>query len=90
MIYDYCTQLQVVVTGSSILDLYKGIADLSRRVIMYILTGLSFREYLAMSKGIKLAPVSFDDILNHKVVFPEGERPLALFYDYLKTGFYPF
>ena len=90
MIYDYCPQLQVVVTGSSILDLYKGIADLSRRVIMYILTGLSFREYLAMAKGIKLAPVSFDDILNHKVAFPEDERPLALFDDYLKTGYYPF
>ena len=90
MIYDYCPQLQVVVTGSSILDLYKGIADLSRRVIMYVLTGLSFREYLAMAKGINLAPVSFDDILNHKVAFPEGERPLALFDDYLKTGFYPF
>ena len=90
MIYDYCPQLQVVVTGSSILDLYKGIADLSRRVIMYVLAGLSFREYLAMAKGINLTPVSFDDILNHKVVFPEGERPLALFDDYLKTGFYPF
>ena len=90
MIYDYCSKLQVVVTGSSILDLYKGIADLSRRVITYILAGLSFREYLAMAKGIELAPMSFDDILKHKVIFPEGERPLALFDDYLKKGYYPF
>ena len=90
MIYDYCPQLQVVVTGSSILDLYKGIADLSRRVISYILAGLSFREYLAMAKNINLPPVSFDDILRHKVKFPDGERPLALFGDYLKTGYYPF
>ena len=51
MIYDYCPQLQVVVTGSSILDLYKGTADLSRRVISYTLAGLSFREFIAMTKG---------------------------------------
>lgn len=90
MIYDYCPQLQVVITGSSILDLYKGIADLSRRIISYTLVGLSFREYLAMTKGIDLPPVSFEDILRHKVTFPAGERPLALFDDYLKTGYYPF
>lgn len=90
MIYDYCPQLQIVITGSSILDLYKGIADLSRRVITYILAGLSFREYLAMAKGINLPVASFDDILCHKVSFPAGERPLALFDDYLKSGYYPF
>lgn len=90
MIYDYCPQLQVVITGSSILDLYKGIADLSRRVISYTLAGLSFREFLAMTKGIDLPPVTFEEILRHKVTFPTGERPLALFEDYLKTGYYPF
>ena len=90
MIYDYCPQLQVVITGSSILDLYKGIADLSRRIISYTLVGLSFREFLAMTKGIDLPPVTFEEILRHKVTFPAGERPLALFDDYLKTGYYPF
>ena len=90
MIYDYCPQLQVVITGSSILDLYKGIADLSRHIISYTLVGLSFREFLAMTKGIDLPPVTFEEILRHKVTFPAGERPLALFDDYLKTGYYPF
>lgn len=90
MIYDYCPQLQVVITGSSILDLYKSIADLSRRIISYTLVGLSFREFLAMTKGIDLPPVTFEEILRHKVTFPTGERPLALFDDYLKTGYYPF
>ena len=90
MIYDYCPQLQVIITGSSILDLYKGIADLSRRIISYTLVGLSFREFLAMTKGIDLPPVTFEEILRHKVTFPTGERPLALFDDYLKTGYYPF
>lgn len=90
MIYDYCPQLQVVITGSSILDLYKGIADLSRRIISYTLVGLSFREFLAMTKGIDLLPVTFEEILRHKVTIPTEERPLALFDDYLKTGYYPF
>ena len=90
MIYDYCPQLQVVVTGSSILDLYKGTADLSRRIISYTLAGLSFREFLAMAKGITLPPVSFDAILRHEVSFPDRERPLALFDEYLKSGYYPF
>jgi predicted AAA+ superfamily ATPase len=70
--------------------LYKGIADLSRRIISYTLVGLSFREFLAMTKGIDLPPVTFEEILRHKVTFPTGERPLALFEDYLKTGYYPF
>lgn len=90
MIYDYCPQLQVVVTGSSILDLYKGTADLSRRIISYTLVGLSFREFLAMAKGIVLPPASLEEILRHEVRFPAGERPLALFDDYLKMGYYPF
>ena len=90
MIYDYCPQLQVVVTGSSILDLYKGTADLSRRIVSYTLNGLSFREFIAMTRGIVLPSVSFDAILHHKVPFPEGERPLALFDDYIKSGYYPF
>ena len=90
MIYDYCPKLQVVVTGSSILDLYKGTADLSRRIVSYTLNGLSFREFIAMTRGIVLPSVSFDAILHHKVPFPEGERPLALFDDYIKSGYYPF
>lgn len=90
MIYDYCPQLQVVVTGSSILDLYRGTADLSRRIVSYTLAGLSFREYIAMTKGITFPTASLDDILHHKVAFPKGERPLALFDEYLKSGYYPF
>ena len=45
-IYDSFPGLKVVFTGSSILDILKGSADLSRRAIIYKLQGLSFREYL--------------------------------------------
>jgi len=44
LIYDYHPGLNVVFTGSSVLDIKKGAADLSRRAVMYFLQGLSFRE----------------------------------------------
>ena len=42
-IYDSIPQLQVIYTGSSILDLEQGGADLSRRKLQYYMYGLSFR-----------------------------------------------
>jgi uncharacterized protein len=47
-IYDSFPTLKVVFTGSSVLDILKGSADLSRRAIIYKLQGLSFREYLKL------------------------------------------
>lgn len=35
LIYDYHSELHVVFTGSSILDINKGASDLSRRAVMY-------------------------------------------------------
>ena len=90
MIYDYYPDLQVVFTGSSILDIYKGNADLSRRALSYYLPGLSFREYLALAKGIRLPAFTLEEIVAHRVEFPASERPLALFRDYLSQGYYPF
>ena len=46
LIYDYHPNLNVVFTGSSVLDIKKGAADLSRRAVMHYMQGLSFREYL--------------------------------------------
>lgn len=90
LIYDYFPDLQIIFTGSSILDIYKGTADLSRRAVMHFLPGLSFREYLILAKGIRLPVYSLSDILAGKVEFPAGERPIALFKDYLANGYYPF
>ncbi len=90
MIYDYYPDFQVIFTGSSILDIYRGNADLSRRVLSYYLPGLSFREYLNLSYGMKLSAYSLEDILAHKVEVPGVDRPLPLFKDYLEKGFYPF
>ncbi|MDR1155016.1 MAG: AAA family ATPase [Bacteroidales bacterium] len=90
MIYDYHPKLKVVFTGSSILDIHKGAADLSRRAVMYQMQGLSFREFLAMFKGIKLQTFSLQEIIEHKVETPEIEHPLPLFEEYLNRGYYPF
>lgn len=90
LIYDYHTELNVVFTGSSVLDIKKGAADLSRRAVMYSMQGLSFREYLALTHNIKLDIYTIDDILAHKVNTPADFRPLAYFSDYLKNGYYPF
>lgn len=90
-IYDLIPALQVVYTGSSILELETGETDLSRRKLEYRMTGLSFREYLAISRGYHLPVYSLEDVLNHKVDFPyDKERPLQLFKEYLQQGYYPF
>ena len=90
LIYDYHPKLKVVFTGSSILDINKGAADLSRRAILYYMQGLSFREYLKMFHGINTQIFNLHQIIDHKVEIPELQHPLPLFNDYLKNGYYPF
>lgn len=89
-IYDAIPQLQVVFTGSSILDIYHGTSDLSRRVLTFTLNGMSFREYVVIKKGIQIPIHSLEDILQHKVNTKGLDYPLAAFRDYLRQGYYPF
>jgi predicted AAA+ superfamily ATPase len=89
-IYDYLPELKVVFTGSSILDILKGSADLSRRALMFRMQGLSFREYLFFFHHIKVEKYSLEDVLNHKADKFPVRHPLPLFKDYLRRGYYPF
>lgn len=93
-IYDYFSELKIVVTGSSALDIYKGKADLSRRAIMYKLQGLSFREFIALKYNHHFPVIALDDLLNNasKIVSPilEKIKPIKLFEEYLQYGYYPF
>ena len=41
LIYDYHSELHIFFTGSSVLDISKGVADLSRRVLTFEMQGLS-------------------------------------------------
>lgn len=89
-IYDSHAGLNVIFTGSSILDIKKGSADLSRRVLIFEMQGLSFREYLKLFKNIDLPVYTLDEILAHKVTLPSDIHPLPLFREYLIRGYYPF
>lgn len=90
LIYDYHSSLNVIFTGSSVLDIKKGSADLSRRAVVYHMQGLSFREYLALFHDIDANVFSLNEIINHQVVLPQVPHPLALFGNYVERGYYPF
>jgi predicted AAA+ superfamily ATPase len=93
-IYDAYPLLKIVFTSSSILQINKGNADLSRRVVAYNLQGLSFREFLEVTGEMKRSPVSMVEIINsHKELESEITnkiRPLMHFRNYLQYGYYPF
>lgn len=89
-IYDSHPGLHVFFTGSSILDIIDGEADLSRRAILFDMQGLSFREYLEMFHGIKTPIRSLEDILNGKTEIEGLQHPIPLFNQYLRVGYYPF
>lgn len=90
MMYDALPHLHVCFTGSSVLDIERGEADLSRRAPRYLMQGLSFREYLSIEKGLDLEPLSLEAILAGEAELPGIEHPLPLFRDYLRHGYYPF
>jgi uncharacterized protein len=89
-IYDSFPQLKIVFTGSSVLDILKGSADLSRRAVIYQLQGLSFREYLNLFHQKTFQAYSLEQIIANEVRLEGIEHPLPLFKDYLKRGYYPF
>lgn len=93
-IYDSFPDLQIVYSGSSILHLYKGQGDLSRRKASYLMNGLSFREYLELNKIWQNASFSLDTIFNNHILIASeisaSIKPLLHFKNYLKTGYYPF
>lgn len=91
-IYDTHPDLKVTFTGSSILDILEGEADLSRRAIVFTMQGLSFREYLAIFHHIQVPVYGLQDILTKgtTIRIPGIEHPLPLFRHYLQVGYYPF
>lgn len=90
-IYDQYPDLKVRYTGSSILDLQKGSHDLSRRVLEFQMHGLSFREYVALHYGVDIPIHTLEQVLANKIEFPYTDyRPVALFKEYLRQGYYPY
>jgi len=93
-IYDRYPDLNIVFTSSSALDIHKGSHDLSRRTLIYKLPGLSFREYIEFNEHIKFPVVSIKDLFNRHLEIADGLnekiKPIPLFEQYMKTGYYPY
>lgn len=93
-ISDLYPDLHLILSGSSLLSLNAGQADLSRRCIDHDISGLSFREYLRFYEGITLPRYTLEDILTRPVEIcrqvNEVCKPVETFKNYLKVGYYPF
>jgi len=93
-IYDSFPDLNVVFTGSSMLEIYQQSVDLSRRVVSYELKGLSFGEFLEYEYNLKLEKQSLENVMsNHReiansIIF--NFKILPAFKKYLQIGYYPF
>ncbi|GHV10102.1 ATPase AAA [Bacteroidia bacterium] len=95
-IYDDFPELKVVFTGSSMLEIFRADADLSRRARRYVLQGMSFREYLIYEGLLKKDQTAYtlEDILNNHLALSQEIckkiKPLPAFKKYLQYGYYPY
>ena len=93
-IYDDHPDLKIIFTGSSIIHLGKSQADLSRRAVIYEMHGLSFREYIKLNNRKDFDVINLKSILKDHVQFSReitGKiKPIQLFNEYLKIGYYPY
>jgi uncharacterized protein len=93
-IYDNMPELKLVFTGSSLLHINQAKADLSRRVVLYDMPGLSFREFIQFETKINCNRYTLDDIVeNHvsiSIEITQKVKPLHHFANYLNYGYYPF
>ncbi len=93
-IYELFPKLKLIVSGSSLLKLKEGDADLSRRAIKYTMPGLSFREALRFYHGLDFPKWTLEDILTHPFDLWEMVtskcKPVVHFKEYLEKGYYPF
>ena len=92
-IYD-STELKLIISGSSMIQIHAQEADLSRRIRLYRLANLSFREYLAFKGVADFPSYTIDEIFENHVAIANDIlteiKPLAYFDEYLSRGCYPF
>jgi len=98
-IYDTFTDLELFISGSSALEIYKGSHDLVRRSVRYLMQGLSFREYLELLHNIDLPTCTLEELCEHHLRLADTilqklesvqQKILPQFHQYLKTGYYPY
>ncbi|MBN2896756.1 MAG: ATP-binding protein [Campylobacterales bacterium] len=93
-VYDFFPRLKVIFTGSCATSIYNAEADLSRRVVLYTMNGLSYREFLELKLGIELPAYSLESILKDHIEIADHLTgmflPLEHLQEYLTFGYYPF
>lgn len=92
--YDQFDDIKIRVTGSSVLEIEKGNADLSRRAAKYSLPEMSLREFAVLSKNTEFEKIELDEIVRHHTEIAaeitDQIDVLQLFTEYLEFGCYPF
>ena len=93
-IYDSYPTLNIVFTGSSMLEVFKASVDFSRRAVVYELKGLSFREFLKYENEIEIPVSKLNNILNdHRTIASDITSKIKIlpeFKKYLEYGYYPY
>lgn len=93
-IYDFYPNMKVIFTGSCATSIYNSQADLSRRVVLYTMHGLSYREFLEIKLKKSFAKYSLQNILTNNISIIDNITqkllPLEHFNEYLEKGYYPF
>ncbi|WP_457560701.1 ATP-binding protein [Caminibacter sp.] len=96
IIYDIL-DLKVIVSGSSVLSINHAKADLSRRMLIKEVKGMSFREFLKFKYDIEIKPITLDDLIKNHInlsyeILEKFNKPSILpdFKEYLEVGYYPF
>ncbi len=93
-IYDSYPDMGIVYTSSSLLAMDNAKVDLSRRQTLYMLYGMSFREYLAFENAVDISPLSMDELLHDHVRYAmqmmKDIKIAPVFESYLDHGYYPF
>lgn len=86
--------LHVAYTGSSMLQMESSEGDLSRRLAMYEMRGLSFREFLEYEGILQLPTFTLEQLLAEHVSIAmdicDKTKILEHFKKYLEVGYYPF
>ena len=97
-IYDTFPELKIIASGSSALEIHKGSHDLTRRAIVYNITGFSLREYLELTLNETFPIYNLNEMLTEHeqyaknilaIVKKHNRRILSLFNKYLQIGYYP-
>ena len=93
-LYDQYPGLRIIYTGSSMLKMGESTADMARRQTLYLLRGMSFREFLDYEGILRQSPLKLEEILKRHseiaIDIVPKTKILKEFGNYLKYGYYPF